>query len=68
MPRSDKEIVQFVKDCLVTCEPGFKDAEIVDSAVLKYFGKLVHSNSPSNPLQLHEYLISSEFHRIVHSS
>lgn len=38
MPRSDQEIVEFVKECLATCEPGFKDAEVVDSAVLRFSG------------------------------
>lgn len=54
MPRSDEDIVEFTRQCLVTCEPGFEDAKVIDSAVLKFSGAVTHfspGSYASRPLQ-----------------
>lgn len=36
LPLTDEEIVQRLKSHIATCEPGFKDAKVIDSAVLRF--------------------------------
>ncbi|KAK9868775.1 hypothetical protein WJX84_001572 [Apatococcus fuscideae] len=47
MALSDEEIVQKVHDTLKICEPGFRDAKVVDSAVLRFSKAVTHFNPGS---------------------
>lgn len=47
LPLSDQEIVDRLKSHIATCEPGFKDANVIDSAVLR-FPKAVTHFSPGS--------------------
>ncbi|KAL3155415.1 hypothetical protein ABBQ38_010971 [Trebouxia sp. C0009 RCD-2024] len=54
MPLSDEEIVSKVRANLVRCEPSFRTAKVVDSAVLRFPNAVTHfspGSYTSRPLQ-----------------
>lgn len=42
MSRSDDQIIRDVKSYLTRCEPGFADANVIDSAVLRFYESVTH--------------------------
>lgn len=55
LPLTDDEIVQRLKSHIETCEPGFKDATVIDSAVLRFPKAVTHfspGSYPSRPYQV----------------
>lgn len=54
LPLTDDEIVERLKSHIQTCEPGFKDAKVIDSAVLRFPKAVTHfspGSYPSRPYQ-----------------
>jgi uncharacterized protein with NAD-binding domain and iron-sulfur cluster len=55
LPLTDEEIVDRLKSHIQTCEPGFKDANVIDSAVLRFPKAVTHfspGSYPSRPYQV----------------
>ncbi|GAB4822730.1 hypothetical protein N2152v2_009776 [Parachlorella kessleri] len=48
LPLSDEEIVRKVHDNIAKCEPGFRDAQVVDSAVLRFPRAVTHFSPGSH--------------------
>lgn len=49
LPLTDDEIVERLKSHIQTCEPGFKDAKVIDSAVLRFPKAVTHFSPGSYP-------------------
>lgn len=49
MPLSDEQIARRVHDIIMQCEPAFKEAKLVDHAVLKFSKAVTHFNAGSFP-------------------
>ncbi|KAF6263863.1 hypothetical protein COO60DRAFT_1470323 [Scenedesmus sp. NREL 46B-D3] len=54
LPLSDDEVVARVKSHLEVCEPGFKDANVVDSAVLRFPKAVTHFSPGSYASRPHQ--------------
>lgn len=55
LPLTDAEIVDRLKSHIETCEPGFRDAKVIDSAVLRFPKAVTHfspGSYPSRPYQV----------------
>ena len=42
MPRTDEQILTDVQSYLSTCEPAFASANLIDGAVLRFYGAVTH--------------------------
>lgn len=54
LPLTDSEVVDRLKSHIETCEPGFRDAKVIDSAVLRFPKAVTHfspGSYPSRPYQ-----------------
>lgn len=55
LPLTDAEVVDRLKSHIETCEPGFRDAKVIDSAVLRFPKAVTHfspGSYPSRPYQV----------------